>query len=121
MTTTETISLPAVWSDRALRQRLRDDPRTGLRQLGIVVPDIVQIKTIASKGSPADVEEASLLQFLLECDKRSAYFFLPSPRSPCAQQAVFGKIISRELNDPIFAERLHQQAAAALRRLTGAP
>jgi hypothetical protein len=110
-----------VWTDKVFRQRLRTDPRAGLLELGIEVPPGVQVKTIASKGSPSDVDDASLLQFLLESQNRSAYFFLPSPRSPCAQQAVFGKVISRELGDPVFAERLLADAAAALHLLAVAP
>jgi hypothetical protein len=90
-------------------------------QLGIEVPADVRIKTVACKGSPLDVEDASLLQFLLERDGRSAYFFLASPRSPCAQQAAFGKVLSRHLDDPVFAERLHAAAADALHRLEPTP
>lgn len=106
--------LPAVWTDKLFRQQLRLNPRAGLQALGVEVPDGVQIKTIASKGAPSDVEEASLLQFLLECDNRSSYFFLPSPRSACAQQAVFGTVLSRELDDPVFARRFLADAALAL-------
>jgi Tfp pilus assembly protein PilN len=111
------LPLPSVWTDRGFRQRLRTEPRAGLRQLGIELPPRVQVKTIACKGSPLDVEDASLLQFLLECEGRCACFFLASPRSPCAQQAAFGKILSRELDDPVFDDRLRAAAADALRRL----
>ena len=107
--------LPTVWTDKLFRQQLRLNPRAGLQALGIEVPEGVQIKTIASKGAPSDVEEASLLQFLLEADKGSSYFFLPSPRSACAQQAVFGTVISRELDDPVFAERFFAGASSAVR------
>ena len=113
--------LTKVWTDKAVRQRLRDDPRGGLRDFGIELPRAVSVKTVASKGSPSDVEEASLLQFLLESNGRTAYFFLPSPRSPCAQQAAYGRILARELDAPIFAERLRLDAAAALRELGVAP
>jgi len=116
-----TLQVPAVWADKNVRKRLRDDPRGGLRELGIELPQAVSVKTVASKGSPADVEEASLLQFLLEANGRIAYFFLPSPRSPCAQQAAYGRILSREVDAPVFAERLHVDAAAALRELGVSP
>lgn len=114
-TSTTKTPLPTVWTDKLFRQRLRLDPRAGLQALGIEVPQDVRIKTIASKGAPSDVEEASLLQFLLETEQGSAYFFLPSPRSACAQQAVFGTVISRELDDPVFAERFFADASSAMR------
>ena len=114
------IGFSTVWTDKEVRKRLRENPRGGLRDLGIDLPDSIAVKTVASKGSPGDVEEASLLQFLLESNGRTAYFFLPSPRSPCAQQAAYGRILSRELDAPVFAERLRLDAAAALRELGSA-
>jgi len=111
------MELAKVWTDKDVRQRLRDDPRDGLLGFGIDLPASIKVKTIPSKGSPADVEDASLLQFLMERDGRFAYFFAASPRSPCAQQAAFGRILSREMDAPVFAERLRKDAEAALREL----
>lgn len=109
-----------VWSDAALRRRLREDPLHALAEIGIAVPEGVRVKTVASKGAVSDVEEASLLQFLLERDGRLAYFFLPSPRSACSQQATYGRVLSTAIDDPAFDARLRQDAAAALRALGAA-
>ena len=113
--------MKSIWTDDAFRKQLREDPRRGLASLGIDLPASIDVKTIPSKGSPSDVEDASLLQFLMEREGRFAYFFAASPRSPCAQQAAFGRILSRELDAPVFPERLRQDAAAALRDLGVAP
>lgn len=110
-----------VWADAALRQRLREDPLRALPEIGIPVPPGVRVKTVACKGAVSDVEEASLLQFLLERDGRLAYFFLPSPRSPCSQQATYGRVLSTAIDDPVFDARLRQDALAALRALGVAP
>ena len=110
-----------VWADRALCKRLRDDPRAGLRELGIDVPESIAVRTVTSKGGVSDVDSPSLLQFLLERGGRASYFFLPSPRSPCSQQASYGRILSREVNDPVFDARLHDDAVAALAQLEAAP
>ena len=115
MTTARPLS--EVWTDASLRQRLRESPRSGLAEIGIRLPGDVQVKTVASKGAVSDVEEASLLQFLLERNARLSYFFLPSPRSPCAQQATYGRVLATALDDPAFRDRLQQDAQAALRDL----
>lgn len=110
-------SYSRVWSDPGFRQKLVAAPQATLREFGISVPDGIAIKTVGSKGAPGDAGDVSLLQFLLERDQRLAYFFLPAPSSPCAQQAAYGTILSKAGDDPVFAERLKADAAAALRRL----
>jgi hypothetical protein len=110
-----------VWTDKAFCKRLRDDPRASLRELGIEIPEPIAVKTVPSKGSPGDADNPSLLEFLLERDRRFAYFFLPSPRSPCSQQASYGHILSRALDDPAFDSRLRRDAAAAIAQLEGTP
>jgi hypothetical protein len=108
-----------VWSDREYRQRLMTAPQAVLHEFGIAVPDGVAVKTVASKGAPGDAGDVSLLQFLLERDQRLAHFFLPAPSSPCAQQAAYGTILSKAGDDPVFAQRLQADAAAALGRRGG--
>lgn len=108
------------WSDAAARKALLADPRAGLTALGITIPDDVAVKVISSKGSPADADSPSLIQFLMEKHHRLAHFFLPSPRSPCAQQATYGHILSRDPDDPAFDRVLHAQADAAIARLLAA-
>ncbi len=103
-----------VWSDRELRRRLVSEPKQALRELGIAIPDEVAVKTVPSKGSPSDAGEASLLQFVLTGGPVLSYFFLPSPLSITAQQAVFGKILSKSVNDPVFERCLRQAAKAAI-------
>ena len=106
-----------VWSDRALCKRLCTDPRAALRELGIEIPASIAVRTVPSKGSPGDADNPSLLEFLLERAGRTSYFFLPSPRSPCSQQASYGRILSRSLDDPAFDARLREDAAAAITEL----
>ncbi len=110
-------SLAAVWRDRELRTRLRNDPAAELKKYGIELPPEIAVRTVACKGSPVDVEDASLLQFLLERGERLSYFFTASARSPCAQQAAYGRIISRDLDDPVFVEYLRRDAMTAMRTL----
>jgi hypothetical protein len=108
-----------VWTDREFCRRLREDPRASLRELGIDIPASIAVKAVPSKGSPGDADDPSLIEFLLERDRRLAYFFLPSPRSPCSQQATYGHILSRTLDDPAFDARLRADAAAAIAQLEG--
>lgn len=110
-------SLGRIWRDKSLRQQLRQQPQRALAEFDVHLPADIAVRTVACKGSPADPEDASLLQFLLEKENRMSYFFTASPRSPCAQQAAYGRIIGRDLDDPVFAQRLRADAAAALRVL----
>jgi hypothetical protein len=103
-----------VWSDRELRRRLVSQPKRALSEFGIAIPEEVEVKTVPSKGSPSDVGEASLLQFVLTRGPLLSYFFLPSPLSITAQQAVFGKIVSKSVKDPVFERCLRQAAKAAI-------
>ncbi|MDR3534860.1 MAG: hypothetical protein P4L71_00040 [Acetobacteraceae bacterium] len=106
-------SLATVWRDAALRQALLTDPRPGLRALGIAIPDDVAVKTLGSKGTPAD-RGATLLQFVLERGPLFSFFFMPSPLHSSAQQAAYGEIIGSSVDDPAFEHRLRVDAAAAL-------
>jgi hypothetical protein len=108
-------ALDKVWNDRPFKRRLIAQPQAALRELGITIPDDISVKTIASKGAPSDPGGFSLLQFVLERGTRLSYFFLASPQSPCAQQAAYGAILSKSLDDPDFERRLYRDAAAALR------
>jgi hypothetical protein len=113
----EPTGLDKVWSDRRLRRRLTAQPKQALREIGIVVPDNVEVKTIASKGSPVDPGEATLLQFVLTRGSLLSYFFLPSPQSVSAQQAAYGFIASKTPGDPVFERYLQEDAEAALRKV----
>jgi hypothetical protein len=108
-----------VWREIPFRKRLIAEPRTVLQELGIEIPHDVAVKTIASKGAPSDPDNPSLLQFVLERGNHLAYFFLPSPQSPSAQQAAYGRILGKSPDDPAFDARLRSDAEAAIRRLTG--
>jgi hypothetical protein len=114
------IGLGKVWSDREFRRRLTGEPKQTLRELGIAVPDEVEVKTVASKGAPSEPGEASLLQFVLTRGSLLSYFFLPSPLSPAAQQAAYGRILSKSMNDPVFERRLRADAEAAIRKVCAA-
>lgn len=112
--------LADVWTDNAFRQRLKSDPIPNLRLLGIAVPDDVSVKVLGSRGAPSDRGD-TLLQFVLERGPRFAFFFMPSPLHPSAQQAAYGRTLGSALDDAIFEKRLHADAAAALRDLGAAP
>jgi hypothetical protein len=114
------VGLDRVWSDRRLRRRLTAQPKQALREIGIVVPDDVEVKTVASKGSPVDPGEATLLQFVLTRGSLLSYFFLPSPQSVSAQQAAYGFIASKTPGDPVFERYLREDAEAAIRKVRGA-
>ena len=106
--------LERVWSNRELRRRLVAEPKQALGEIGIAIPEEVEVKTVPSKGSPSDIGEASLLQFVLTRGPLLSYFFLPSPLSITAQQAVFGKILSKSVSDPVFERCLRRAAKAAI-------
>lgn len=110
-------TLARVWSDREFRRRLITEPKQALPEIGLVIPEGIEVKTVPSKGSPSDVDDASLLQFVLTRGPLLSYFFLPSPRSITAQQAVFGRILSKSMDDPAFAQGLHRAAAAAIAKV----
>jgi hypothetical protein len=118
--TVEPTGLNRVWSDRRLRRRLIAQPKQALCEIGIVVPDGIEVKTVASKGSPVDPGEATLLQFVLTRGSVLSYFFLPSPRSVSAQQAAYGFIAGKSLDDPVFERYLREDAAAAIRKVCAA-
>ncbi|GHD41917.1 hypothetical protein GCM10017083_06330 [Thalassobaculum fulvum] len=113
------ISTAIVWDDAAFKRRLLSEPKPALRELGIAVPDDVSVRLVTSKGAPGDEDDHSLMQFVLERGDDFAHFFLPSPRSPCAQQAVYGRILTRRLGDPLLDRAIRADAEAALRRLGG--
>lgn len=113
-------TLAAVWDDLALRKAMMSDPKPVLRQLGIVIPDDVAVKVLGSKGAPSD-PYPTLLQFVLERGPLFAFFFMPSPLHPSAQQGAYGDTIGRRVDDPAFERRLHADAAAALCALSAAP
>lgn len=112
-------STARVWEDAAFKQRLLAEPKTGLRALGIPVPDDVAVRLVTSKGAPGDVDDHSLMQVVLERGDAFAHFFLPSPRSPCSQQAAYGRIVTRQVGDPALDARIRADAGLALRRLEG--
>ncbi len=113
------VSTAIVWSDADFKRRLLSDPKPALRELGIVVPDDVSVRLVTSKGAPGDVDDHSLMQFVLERGDEFAHFFLPSPRSPCAQQAVYGRILTKRPGDPLLDRSIRADAEAALRKLGG--
>lgn len=106
-----------VWADPAVHKRVVADPRGALLELGVPVPDGVAVRIVGSKGAPSDVDDPSLIQFVLEQGTGYAYFFLPSPRSPCAQQAAYGRILTKTLDDPEYDRRVRADADRALRGL----
>ena len=91
-----------------------------LREEGRRVPDDVAVKVLGSKGAPSD-PYPTLLQFVLERGPLFAFFFMPSPLHPSAQQGAYGDTIGRRVDDPAFERRLHADAAAALCALSAAP
>ena len=113
------VSTGIVWSDGEFKRRLMSDPKPALRELGIIVPDDVSVRLVTSKGAPGDVDDHSLMQFVLERGDDFTHFFLPSPRSPCAQQAVYGRILTKRLGDPLLDRSIRADAEAALRKLGG--
>lgn len=94
------------------------EPNQALPEIGVVIPEGIEVKTVPSKGSPSDIDDTSLLQFVLTHGPLLSYFFLPSPRSITAQQAVFGKILSKSIDDPAFEQHLHRAAAAAIAKVS---
>ena len=114
-----TARLATIWTDTALRQTLKADPVSGLRQLGILIPSDVTVKVLGSRGAPSDRGD-TLLQFVLERGPRFAFFFMPSPLHPSAQQAAYGRTVGNSVDDAVFEARLRADAAAALRTLGAA-
>lgn len=106
-----------VWQDPAFKASLLANPKPTLRALGIPVPDDVSVRMVTSKGAPGDEDDHSLMQFILERGDEFSHFFLPSPRSPCSQQAAYGRIVTRQVGDPALDARIRSDAASALRRL----
>lgn len=112
----ERVELARVWTDPAFKQALVANPRPLLRQLGIAIPDDVTVKVLGSNGTPSD-RVATLLQFVLDRGPRFSAFFMPSPLHTSAQLGAYGKIIGTSVDDPVFAQRLHADATAALGEL----
>jgi hypothetical protein len=110
------VRLATVWTDPAFRQTLKTDPVSSLRQLGIGIPGDVTVKVLGSRGAPSDRGD-TLLQFVLERGPRFAFFFMPSPMHPSAQQAAYGRTVGNSVDDPVFEQRLRADAAAAVRDL----
>jgi hypothetical protein len=104
------------WRDPAFKRALMADPRTALRTLGIIIPRDIAVKAVGSRGAPSDKGD-TLLQFVLERERRVAYFFMPSPSHPSAQNAAYGTVIGSSPDDPVFSRRLHADATLALRSL----
>jgi hypothetical protein len=106
-----------VWSEPELKSQLLVDPHTVLVTMNVPLPDGVRVRIVGSKGSPGDVDDPSLIQVMLERGDAFSSFFLPSPRSPCAQQAAYGLILSRDADDPLLEQRVRLDAGRALSRL----
>jgi hypothetical protein len=93
-----------------------DQPKSTLRLLGFAIPDDVAVKALGSRGAPSDRGD-TLLQFVLERGPQFAFFFLPSPLHPSAQQAAYGRTVGATVDDPVFERRARADAAAALREI----
>lgn len=106
-----------VWTDAVFRKRLVEAPRPALAELGIPLADGAAVRIVGSKGAPGDVDDPSLIQVVMEQDGGYAYFFIPSPRSPCAQQAAYGLILTRSVEDPALGRRVLLDADRACRSL----
>lgn len=106
-----------VWTDAVVRKRLVEAPRPTLAELGIPLADGADVRIVGSKGAPGDVDDPSLIQVVMEQDGGYAYFFIPSPRSPCAQQAAYGLILTRSVEDPALGRRVLLDADRACRSL----
>ncbi len=113
-----TAGIARVWTDAAFRKRLVEDPAPVLAEIGIPLPADATVRVVGSKGAPGDVDDPSLIQVVLEQDGGYAYFFIPSARSPCAQQAAYGMILGRTVDDPVLCGRVVQDAARAVADLT---
>jgi hypothetical protein len=110
------IGLSTIWTDAALKRTLMDQPKSTLRKLGFAIPDDVAVKALGSRGAPSDRGD-TLLQFVVERGPRFAFFFLPSPLHPSAQQAAYGRTVGNDVDDPVFERRARADAAAALQEL----
>ncbi|MBN8874569.1 MAG: hypothetical protein J0H67_17160 [Rhodospirillales bacterium] len=113
-------SLADLWEDAAFRGALMRDPRPALAELGIDIPADIAVRALGSRGAPSDGMD-TLLQVMLERGRHFSYFFIPSPTHKSAQQAAYGGQIGRSAQDPVFAQRLRQDVAAALQDLAEVP
>jgi hypothetical protein len=112
-------SFARVWSDPAYKKALMVDPRSILRQLGIVIPGGITVRALGSRGAPTDPGH-TLLQFVLERGSHFAFFFMPSPLDVSAQRASYGCTLGSSVDDAVFVQRLRADADAALREIDGA-
>jgi hypothetical protein len=108
--------LAVPWQDKAVERALRTNPRNELSRFGITVPQDVTVKTVGSRGHPADGID-TLLQFVVERGPQSSSFFMPSPLHPSGQQAAYGCFLHRESDDPVLEELVLDDSAAALRQV----
>lgn len=97
--------LAVPWQDKAVEWALRTNPHSELARFGITVPQDVAIKTIGSRGHPADGID-TLLQYIM-----------PSPLHPSGQQDAYGCFLHRESDDPVLEELVLEDNAAALRQV----
>ncbi|WP_439551430.1 hypothetical protein [Falsiroseomonas sp.] len=107
-------AIARIWTDAGFRKRLVEAPGAALPDIGIAIPGDATARVVGSKGAPGDQDDPSLIQVVLERDGGYAYFFIPSPRSPCAQQAAYGMILARAVDDPALGRRVLQDAERAL-------
>ncbi|MBN8903276.1 MAG: hypothetical protein BGO51_05690 [Rhodospirillales bacterium 69-11] len=112
--------LASLWQDAAFRSALMRDPRPALHDLGIQIPPDIAVRTLGSRGAPSDGMD-TLLQVMLERGRHFTYFFIPSPTHKSAQQAAYGGQIGSRVDDPVFAQRVRQDAETALRTLAALP
>jgi hypothetical protein len=108
--------LAVPWQDKAVEKALRTNPHSELARFGITVPQDIAVKTIGSRGHPADGID-TLLQFIIERGPQSSSFFMPSPLHPSGQQAAYGCFLHRESDDPVLEELVLEDSAAALRQV----
>lgn len=107
-------AIARIWTDAGFRKRLVEAPGRALPEIGIDIPAGTTVRVVGSKGAPGDLDDPSLIQVVLEQGGGYAYFFIPSPRSPCAQQAAYGMILARAVDDPVLGRRVLLDAAGAL-------
>ncbi len=110
----QALAISRVWTDAAFRKRVVEAPRPALAELGIAIGADAAVRVVGSKGAPGDVDDPSLIQVVVEQGGGYAYFFIPSPRSPCAQQAAYGIIVARDTDDPALGRRVLRDAERAL-------
>ena len=86
------------------------------RARDVVLDRDVAVKTLGSRGHPADGID-TLLQFIVERGPQSASFFMPSPLHPSGQQAAYGCFLHRQSDDPVLEELVLDDSATALRQV----